>query len=237
MSDDGIPVLFPRDLDLGAPAIPYKGNLVQVVTGVRRCGKTYRLYQEMARLESMDVSRASMLYFNFEDERLKPYEPQLLNAVVETFYAMNPSAREEGAYFFLDEIQEVPEWGTFLRRMVDTQKVTIYVTSSSSKMLSSSLASKFRGRALSRELFPMSFSEFARFNGVGLSTRIDGADCLALGEKDKDALRFLLPSSALRAAMARYQIEEGHIVTFDESSELSCEKGAIHVVPAWKWLL
>ena len=78
---------------------------------------------------------------------------------------MNPRARREGAFLFFDEIQEVPEWGAFLRRVVDTLPATVYVTGSSSRMLSADLASEFRGRAISRELFPMSFSEYCRWHG------------------------------------------------------------------------
>ena len=159
----GLPDLFDRDLSLGKIAAPARGNLATVVVGTRRCGKTYRLYQQMRELLDQGVGFDRMLYFNFEDERLKPYDPALLGDVVDTFYALHPAAREQGAYLFLDEIQEVPEWGTFLRRMVDTAKVTMVVTGSSSKMLSAELGSEFRGRAISRELFPLSFAEFVRY--------------------------------------------------------------------------
>lgn len=190
--EEGIPEVFDRDLSLGAIPPPARGNLATVVTGVRRCGKTYRLYQEMHRIVEAGYPSESILYFNFEDERLKPYEPQLLSDVVDTFYALQPHAKETGAFFFFDEIQEVPEWGTFLRRMVDTQKATIYVTGSSSKMLSANLASEFRGRALSRELFPMSFSEFVRFNGVALKhPQPEGSR--QFGEATRAHLRSLLP--------------------------------------------
>lgn len=160
---EDIPPVFERNLSLGEIQEPAKGNLVTVVVGVRRCGKTYRLYQEMHHILDAGHPKSSILYFNFEDERLKPYRKELLSEVVETFYALNPSAQEKGAYFFFDEIQEIPEWGTFLRRMVDTQKATIYVSGSSSKMLSAELASEFRGRALTRELFPLSFSEYVAY--------------------------------------------------------------------------
>lgn len=162
-AEEGIPEVFARDLSLGRIQPPARGNLVNVVVGVRRCGKTYRLYQEMRRIVTEGYSQDSILYFNFEDERLKPYETELLQEVIEVFYARNPRARQEGAFFFFDEIQEVPDWGLFLRRMVDTYKATIYATGSSSKMLSTEVASEFRGRALPRELFPLSFSEFVRY--------------------------------------------------------------------------
>ncbi len=147
-------------------APPARGNLATVVTGVRRCGKTYRLFQEMRRVVAEGYPPESILYFNFEDERLKPYDPGLPAEVLDTFYAMNPRARREGAFLFFDEIQEVPEWGAFLRRVVDTLPATVYVTGSSSRMLSADLASEFRGRAISRELFPMSFSEYCRWHGA-----------------------------------------------------------------------
>lgn len=162
----GVPDAFARDLDLGPVAEPARGNLATVVTGVRRCGKTFRLYQEMRRILDAGVDPGRLMYFNFEDERLKPYAPSLLAEVLDTYYALHPDAKTEGAYLFLDEVQEVPEWGAFLRRVIDSERATVYVTGSSSKMLSSSLASEFRGRSLSRELFPMSLSEYARYHGV-----------------------------------------------------------------------
>lgn len=118
----GVPQVFERDLDLGNPQEPKRDNIVHVIVGTRRCGKTYRLYQEMRRLQDQGIELDRMLYFNFEDERLRPYEPSLLADVLDTFHALYPAARGEGAYLFFDEIQEVPEWGAFLRRVVDTEK-------------------------------------------------------------------------------------------------------------------
>ncbi len=191
-----VPAVFERDLSLGAVQEPRRSNLVNVIVGVRRCGKTYRLYQEMHRILRMGYDLASILYFNFDDERLKPYETTVLDDVVESFYARNPQAKTTGAFFFFDEIQEVPDWGAFMRRMVDTQPATIYVTGSSSKMLSLQLASEFRGRALSRELFPMSFAEYVRYHDYGVALPDSGTDArtLAFTESDRAKLRNALGS-------------------------------------------
>lgn len=170
--EQGVPTFFTRDLSLGKIQQPARSNLVTIITGVRRCGKTYRLYQEMQNLLDAGVGLSSILYFNFDDERLKPYETAILDDVVESFYARNPKAKTKGAYFFFDEIQEIPEWGAFMRRMVDTQVATIYATGSSSKMLSLQMASEFRGRALTRELFPMSFSEYVRFHDYDIPNEV-----------------------------------------------------------------
>lgn len=180
----GIPEVFERDLSLGNIQAPQRGNLVNVVVGARRCGKTYRLYQEMRRIIREGYQERALMYFNFEDERLKPYEPSLLQDVLDTFYALHPEARQEGAFLFFDEIQEVPEWGTFLRRVVDSLKATVYVTGSSSRMLSADLSSEFRGRSLSRELFSMGFAEFARFKGVEIP-----AQGMGFASAQADALR------------------------------------------------
>ena len=93
----GVPQVFERDLDLGNPQEPKRDNIVNVIVGARRCGKTYRLYQEMRRLQSRGVELDRMLYFNFEDERLRPYEPSLMADVLETFYALYHVDRTEGA--------------------------------------------------------------------------------------------------------------------------------------------
>lgn len=165
----GIPEVFSRDLDLGEIPEPQRGNVVRTVVGVRRCGKTYRLFQEMRHILDSGISADRLLYFNFEDERLKPFTSELLQDVIESYFELYPQIRDEGIYLFFDEIQEVPDWGMFLRRLVDTLKAVIYVTGSSSKMLSREVATEFRGRALPRELFPLSFSEYMRFHNYDVN--------------------------------------------------------------------
>lgn len=183
----GIPDVFKRDLALLPIQEPNRGNLAQVVVGTRRCGKTYRLFQEMHDIVNAGYSKENILYFNFEDERLKPYSKELLADVVDTYYALHPQAKNQGAFLFFDEIQEVPEWGLFLRRLIDSNKGSVYVTGSSSRMLSAELASEFRGRSLSRELFPMSFAEFVR-----QKTGIRYAAEEGFSSKDQAELRKLL---------------------------------------------
>lgn len=185
----GVPEVFNRDLRLAPIQKPERNNLAQVIVGTRRCGKTYRLFQEMHDIVNAGYSPETILYFNFEDERLKPYSPTLLSDVIDTYFMLHPVAREEGCFLFFDEIQEVPDWSLFLRRVIDSTKATVYVTGSSSKMLSSELASEFRGRSLSRELFPLSFSEFTRracgtsfSNAAGLSSSDSALLRRALGD-------------------------------------------------------
>ena len=159
--DDYRPILH-RELDLGAPLAPRAGNLVKVVTGMRRSGKSYRLFQEMDALLRAGVPDGSICYFNFEDDRIAPVTPQTGDEVIEAFRYLHPEAAGgEGLYLFFDELQEMDGWGSWLRRIVDTTKATIYVSGSSSKMLSTEIATEFRGRALDFELLPFSLRELA----------------------------------------------------------------------------
>lgn len=165
-SIDAYRPLYPRSLDLGEPLTPRIGNLVKVVTGIRRCGKSYRLLQEIDRLLKSGVSQRNICYFDFDDDRLKPCTPQTGDEVLEAFYAINPSALSEGAYLFFDELQEMSDWGSWLRRIVSTRKATIYVSGSSSTMLSTEISTAFRGRALDFELLPFSFTEYAAARSI-----------------------------------------------------------------------
>lgn len=166
--DDFRPII-PRVLDLEEPLAPHAGNLATVVMGVRRCGKTYRLFQEMDALLAAGVQPGRMLYFNFEDNRLTERTTALGDRVLQTFFELHPDSYEHGAYFFFDEIQEVNGWDTWLRRVIDTTKATIYVTGSSSKLLSEEIASAFRGRSVVYELSPYSFSEYVHLHDPGLA--------------------------------------------------------------------
>lgn len=187
----GIPEVFNRDLKLLPIQKPARNNLAQVLVGTRRCGKTYRLFQEMHDIVAAGYNPQNILYFNFEDERLKPYSAALLSDVLDTFFAMRPAAKEEGCFLFFDEIQEVPDWSLFLRRVIDSTEATVYVTGSSSKMLSAELASEFRGRSISKELFPLSFGEFVRWStgqSVGASDGYSSADAAVLRNALNDYL-------------------------------------------------
>lgn len=156
-----------RDLDLGSPLEPRAGNLVKVIVGMRRSGKSYRLFQEMQALLEAGIPSSRICYFNFEDERLAPLDPSVGDEVLEAFQTLHPDAFEAGAYLFFDELQEMENWEGWLRRIVDTRKATIYATGSSSKLLSTDIATGFRGRAIDFELLPLSFAEYVRFNGMG----------------------------------------------------------------------
>ena len=81
-----------------------------MIVGARRCGKTYRLYQGGCGGFRAGALSLTECFTSILRMTLAPvFEPSLLADVLDTFYALYPAARTEGAYIFFDEIREIPE--------------------------------------------------------------------------------------------------------------------------------
>jgi predicted AAA+ superfamily ATPase len=165
-----LPSLTPRDIRL--PAIQ---NTADVVIGMRRTGKTFTLFQEMSRLIEQGVDRRRMLYVNLEDDRLGQPTLATLSDILESFYRYSPEARGTEAFLFFDEIQVVDGWSRFARRVLDTESVRLYLSGSSAKLLSTEVATEFRGRGAAVEVLPFSFAESARHAGIALPDALPGS--------------------------------------------------------------
>jgi predicted AAA+ superfamily ATPase len=161
-----------RPLPAGTPRLlqlPLKSGKVVTLAGIRRSGKTFILYETMRRLETDGVDRRQLLYLNFEDDRLLPIRSGQLDLIWSTHEELYPQFIGQPKYLFLDEVQHVPRWETFVRRLHDTKKdVQIFVTGSSSHLLTRGLATSLRGRSISFEVFPLSFAEYLQFRGIQL---------------------------------------------------------------------
>jgi len=166
-----LPELTTRDIRLA-----WIDGKVDAVIGMRRSGKTWLLYQRMAELMSEGVPTSALLYLNFEDERLAAMEAKDLHRIIDIFYRSDPPLRDRTCAFFFDEIQLIPGWETFVRRIVDTERAHVCVSGSSAKLLSREIASSLRGRAISTEVFPFSLVEALRHAGTPspARTRVPG---------------------------------------------------------------
>jgi uncharacterized protein len=136
-------------------------NKATVIMGVRRCGKSTFLHQVIKQLYDKGINRQNILYLNFFDDRLSSLKISGLDPVHEAYFTLYPEKKSrERIYCFFDEIQIVPQWELFIERLLRTENCEIYLSGSSAKMLSKEIATQMRGRAISWELFPFSFSEF-----------------------------------------------------------------------------
>jgi len=152
------PSLTRRDTRI--PQVP--GKAVAVI-GPRRAGKTTFLWQVLAERLAAATPRERLLYFNFEDERLAGMTADDLGLIVEEYFRLHPEVRDrQYALFLLDEVQAVEGWETFARRVMDTEKVELFLSGSSARLLSREVATSMRGRAMEALVLPFSFREFLR---------------------------------------------------------------------------
>ena len=142
-------------------------NKIVTLIGSRRVGKSYILFNKMNELKNKGL-QDKILYINFEDERLYNIKLEELNLILEAYFELFPENLNAEIYIFFDEIQTISNWELFIRRLYDSKKYIIYLTGSSSKLLSKEIATSLRGRTLSFTIFPLSFKEFLNFKEVKL---------------------------------------------------------------------
>lgn len=137
---------------------------VNVIAGMRRSGKTWFCYQDMQALLADGIPKERLLYVNFEDDRLLPFGAGDFQEILDTYYRKFPPLKDESCYFYLDEPQRIEGWELFVRRVLDTERIALCVTGSSSRLLSTEIATALRGRSLLTEIFPFSFREFLKYH-------------------------------------------------------------------------
>lgn len=128
--------------------IQTENSFVQVITGVRRCGKSTLLHFLMSKY-------TKIAYFNFED-------PRIIDFNVGDFAKLDDIIPNDTEAYFFDEIQNVPQWEIYIRQLHDYEK-KVYVTGSNASLLSKDLGTRLTGRYLATELFPFSYVEFLKF--------------------------------------------------------------------------
>ncbi|MBR0462760.1 MAG: ATP-binding protein [Clostridia bacterium] len=127
----------------------------QVVTGLRRAGKSTLLYGLVKRHVANGIDWNRIIYINFEDERLTEMTAEDLNDIL----AVQSEMSDQRGYFFFDEIQNIPGWEKFARRMADRHE-SVMITGSNARMLSREIGSTLGGRYLEKHIWPYSFEEY-----------------------------------------------------------------------------
>ncbi len=137
-----------------------------VAIGMRRTGKSYFFHQHMNDLIKTGRDPDSILFVNFEDDRLMGMNAKNLRELIEQYFLQFPQFRVDGCVFMFDEIQVVEAWQQVVRSILDQEKAQVFLTGSSAKLLSTEIATNLRGRSIAIEIFPFSFSEFLSHKGI-----------------------------------------------------------------------
>ncbi len=208
-----VPPFTRRDVHL--PGV--KGKATAVI-GPRRAGKTTFLWQILADRLATGTGREGLLYFNFEDERLAGMTVADMHLVVEEYYRLHPEWRDRRrAAFFLDEIQSVPGWETFARRLMDTERVDLHLSGSSARLLSREVATSMRGRAMEALVLPFSFREFLRHRGKEPDRSIERLPKAARSTLDKEFREYLraggFPEAQGAGPRDRFDLLRGYVDT------------------------
>jgi len=166
-----------KDQDTGIERVSYLTNIQKLlatknfavsIIGIRRAGKTYITKQllKMFILRN-EIKKEQTLYINFEEPYFRPFleNTTFIDEILESYrYFVN---NQNNIILVLDEIQNVRNWESWVRIMLEKKEnVKIIITGSSAALLSGALGTKLTGRTLTAKIFPLDFKEFLHFKKV-----------------------------------------------------------------------
>jgi len=206
-----IPRPTPRSYDM--PTLPPNVRKAIIYIGMRRSGKTWVLYDFMHRLINGGLAKKHILYLDFTDDRLEGITAKDLQYIVDTYFEINPDLiNKERVYFFFDEIQEIEGFERFIRRLLDKEKMHIYITGSSAKMLSKEISTLLRGRTIEQKVFPFSFTEYLLNKNIDLMPPYTSTDKYKLHKLINEYIHIGgFPEVSHMEEMQRIEMLQGYI--------------------------
>ena len=138
---------------------------IKVIIGPRRAGKTFFLFQLMKHFIKKGFKKEDIIYLNFESTKLFDINFKEIKDIIELHKKL--FSESKNPYLFLDEPQNVKNWENAVRELYD-EGYNLFITGSSSKLLSKEISTSLRGRSLSYLLLPFSFKEFIKFKKIEL---------------------------------------------------------------------
>ena len=140
----------------------YHKDLIKVITGIRRCGKSVLLMQIIDELREQGIEDSRIIYINFED-----YDYSFIQTGKDLHeYVKEKIVSEEMCYLFFDEIQVVKEFERVINSLKMKYNTSIFITGSNGKLLSGELATFLSGRYVSFSVYPFSFKEVCELNNI-----------------------------------------------------------------------
>lgn len=154
--------LLKREMYLSRIRGFYDSDLIKILVGIRRCGKSVILKQIMDELKEQGVNKEHIIYVNFElieYEDLQDYKE--LNK-----YIKEKIVDEKKYYVFLDEIQKVGQFEEVVNSLrASIENISIFITGSNSKLLSNELSTVLSGRYVLFNIYPLNYKEFIELTG------------------------------------------------------------------------
>ena len=181
---------------------PFIGSdLIKVMTGIRRCGKSVML--ELIKQELMDsgVSPIQFISINFED---MSYSHLQTAESLHDEITKRAAEMQGKVYLFFDEIQEVRDWEKCINSFRVSLDCDIYITGSNAKMLSGEINTTLGGRFLTSEIYPYSFKEYLDAHRIPWDEKVN-----SLFESDKNAIKARFPNSGERRSDGYLLAAEG----------------------------
>ena len=215
--------------------IPLDSSLIISITGPRWSGKTFLMYSVIKKIRNT-VPQGNILYINFEHGRLRNLDANDLSDMVLVYYELSHVASSFPVYLFLDEIQIVNDWSKWVNRVYESKKFRVYLSGSSSKLLSRELSSELRGRSIDYTVLPYSFREYLEVKGAPFQNlelllhserrgSIMGAlrdyireggfpEVIFIKEEKEKLLRCYIDTIIIRDVGQRFHIEPSILITF-----------------------
>lgn len=148
--------MIKRELYLNKLRGSYDSELIKVITGVRRCGKSILLLQIIDELKIKGIKEENIIYINFEDYDYTDYaNPKKFHSYIKSKIVNN-----DKYYLLFDEIQNVDDFEKVINSFRATLNVSIFITGSNSKLLSGELATHLAGRYINIKMMPFTYKEF-----------------------------------------------------------------------------
>ncbi|MBN3580936.1 ATP-binding protein [Algoriphagus aestuarii] len=200
---EGQKKIFSREMSLtkreAKSTIKPNSTHIEVITGIRRCGKSTFMRQIISDTQS------SFSFLNFEDPRIYGFE-------VSDFPKLDEVFGEEASTYYFDEIQNVPGWEVYVRQLHDRGE-KVYITGSNASLLSKELGTRLTGRYLAHEIFPFSYQEFLDYYAKSDEPESfeeylnSGGFPEFLRDKNPEVLQNLLKDIVFRDIAIRYSIK------------------------------
>ena len=195
----------------------YDQDLIKVIMGIRRCGKSVLLLQIIDELKEKGIDQKQIIYINFENEEYN----FIRNDIDLHNYIKERIVNKEKYYLFFDEIQNVKDWEKAINSFKASKNVSIFITGSNSDLLSGELATHLAGRYVSFKIYPLTFSEVCELKNIKDEKEIEDAfnDYITWGgmpqrfvltdeEQTKTYLSDIYDSIVLKDIIARFGIKD-----------------------------